>query len=115
MSEMTPFTRKRKYSYAEYKALFDELTDTKHKLEMAEKDKHALMAKLGALDELNDSTPEDCERGSWCEVCEFNRTFVYRERTIGFGGMGESYIRVRGSACGKGKSCPNFVQRSVEE
>lgn len=53
---------------------------------------------------LRDATPDDCKRGEWCKACEFVKEFrvrcgPWRTHTIW--------------ACGKGESCPNFVQKEV--
>lgn len=110
MSDMRDFPIKKKYTRREVEELLKELDTAREKIDRIERAKRVLMDKLEAIGELNGSTPEDCERGPWCDACEFNRTFVYREYR-----PGGHNVRVVGSACGKGKSCPNFVQRSVEE
>lgn len=62
---------------------------------------------LDELSELKNERPEDCTPGSYCEACEFVKTFYYLSSWTG-----NSYIA---HYCGKGKSCTNFIQKKVEE
>lgn len=53
-----------------------------------------------------DNTPNDCVRGEWCKACEFVKKYdIPSLYTLGY----TSYI------CGKGESCPNFIQKSKGE
>lgn len=65
-----------------------------------------LKTKLEEIGKLNESIPEDCEKGPWCKACEFARTFHYNE----YYGLGNYETNVV-YACGKGKSCKSFVQK----
>ena len=51
---------------------------------------------------LDDATPSDCKRGSWCKGCEFNKEIIEYDL----------YGRHQLSCfCGKVESCSNFVQK----
>lgn len=67
-----------------------------------------LKAKLDEIASLNESIPEDCEKGPWCKACEFVRTFHYNEY-YGCGNYETNIVYV----CGKGKSCKSFVQKET--
>lgn len=73
-------------------------------LELAEKEKLLNDAKriIQEYWELDDATPEDCKRGTWCEACEFATNI--RVDNI-FGSFRKVYF------CGKGESCKNFIQK----
>lgn len=88
--------------------LEEELAEVKHS-----RDKYMTMAadlkvKLEEIGKLNETIPEDCEKGPWCKACEFVRTFHYNE----YYGYGNYKVNVA-YTCGKGKSCKNFVQRET--
>lgn len=81
----------------------------------AERDRYqdsttALKHKFEALGELEEAVPEGCVRGPWCKACEFVKTFHYDEY-VGFC----QHKTVTVYACGKGKSCSNFVQKELSE
>lgn len=65
----------------------------------------SLENKFEKLGELEETVPEGCVRGPWCKACEFVKTFHHVEY-IGFG----QHTTVTAYACGRGKSCVNFVQ-----
>ena len=60
-----------------------------------------LEEKLTEYFRLDDATPSDCKRGSWCGACEFGKSIHVAK--------GFSYIET--FMCGKANSCNNFVQR----
>lgn len=71
-----------------------ELTNTEKKLE----ETRQIINQYRTLD---DATPSDCKRGSWCKGCEFVKTIFERNGRI----YSETYF------CGKAESCKNFVQK----
>lgn len=66
--------------------------------------------KFKNMGKLQESVPEDCKKGPWCESCAFVKKF-YLHRNYGYvvGGVETAYI------CGKSDSCSNYVQRENEE
>ena len=60
-----------------------------------------LEKKLVEYFKLNDATPSDCKRGSWCAACEFAKHI----------GIRKSFGYVETFMCGKADSCQNFVQK----
>ena len=70
----------------------------------------ALERKFAALGELEEAVPDGCVRGPWCKACEFVKTF----RHVEYVGLCER-VNVTAYACGKGKSCTNFVQKELSE
>lgn len=77
--------------------------DVEHELDL-------LKHKFDTMSELEESKPEDCVRGPWCESCSFVRTFV-RTDHYGFG----SHAHTTAYVCGKSKSCKHFVQEKEDE
>ena len=101
---MDIFNRKR------VKELERELNTAKNKNEQLHSELAALRLKFEAMGELEESIPEDCVRGPWCESCDFVKTFHYiRHYGLGAHDVKTAYV------CGKGKSCNNFVQKKYEE
>ena len=79
----------------------------------AERDRYkisteSLERKFEALGELEEAVPDGCVRGPWCKACEFVKTFHHIEY-VGFC----QRKTVTAYACGKGKSCTNFVQKET--
>lgn len=50
---------------------------------------------------LDEATPKDCKRGSYCQACSFNKEITVRDRY----GTRVTYF------CSKAESCKNFVQK----
>lgn len=87
-----------------------ELVTERDKRRDAEHERDRLREKFDTMVELEESKPEDCVRGPWCESCSFVRTFTRTERY----GFGEHY-HTTAYVCGKGKSCGHFVQKKEEK
>lgn len=93
------------------------VAELEKKLAASEKNRNDLLCQVASykkrfeeLGEFEESIPEDCVRGPWCEACEFVKTFhVTRYYGFGHSQIETAYI------CGKGKSCNNFVQKKYEE
>ena len=83
-----------------------ELADVKRSRDKYITEAANLKVRLDEITSLNESIPEDCEKGPWCKACEFARTFHYNEYYY----PGNFEINVL-YACGKGKSCKSFVQK----
>lgn len=88
------------------KELERELEKTKRERDDYRSVVEVLEAKFEEMGRLQESVPKDCEKGPWCESCTFVRTFHHRQYSAYFRSIEETaYI------CGKGASCPNYVQR----
>ena len=90
------------------KELQAQLEQKEHNNSILAKDLNAKNERIAELEKklveyfkLNDATPSDCKRGSWCAACEFAKSIGIRQ---GFG-YTETYM------CGKANSCQNFVQK----
>lgn len=72
----------------------DELTNTQKELLFTQQQRDKYKA-------LDDATPSDCTRGTWCAACEFAKEYdIYHGR-----------IHEIVHFCGKAESCSNFVQK----
>ena len=69
------------------------IEDMQHNIEL-------LKFNLRKSTEINDSVPEDCKVGPWCEGCIFVRGYS----TIVLGNV------VNKTYCGKAETCSNFIQ-----
>lgn len=100
------------------KKLQDRILKLEHELESKELLINVLDEKLkeciNQLEEAQsciDSMPVDCVRGEWCRSCEFVKSYYEPDFELyGYKIHGPTvYI------CGKGESCPNFIQKSKGE
>jgi hypothetical protein len=96
---MDIFNRKK---LAELQNTISELRAERDRYKMCTAELESKFEKMGELEE---TVPDGCVRGPWCKACEFVKTFHHVEY-VGFG----QHTTVTAYACGKGKSCSNFVQ-----
>lgn len=61
------------------------------------------------LTKIKESIPERCTPGDYCRACEFGKEYFYHSYNYGYETTITAYL------CNKGNSCPNFVQKKVDE
>lgn len=83
----------------------EDIARLEQKLDEAEATISNLNSNLRSFKAVNDGTPEDCKRGSWCGACEFAKEVVIPGKSF----LGNTHV----TFCGKGESCSNFVQKEV--
>ena len=91
------------YTYAEWGKMRYE-QDKKYEEALAKKDKV-----IQELAKLQDSTPEDCKRGTWCSECIFVR------RKVAVIGQYPYSSLLEATYCGKDGACKNLVLNHTEE
>lgn len=70
-----------------------------------------LAAKLEEVSKLEETVPEGCVKGPWCQACEFAKTIHFNE----YYGHSSFDTLVTMYVCSKGVSCRNFVQKGATD
>lgn len=82
--------------------LVSQIREKDERIEELESEITRLSDRMRAFFAAEDGTPDDCKRGEWCKACEFHKALHIPH---GHWGYDTVYF------CGKGDSCPNFVQK----
>lgn len=61
--------------------------------------------KFEKFTELNNTMPEECKRGLYCDACMYQRTLHYNDGSFSASNRRTMYL------CGKGMVCPGFAER----
>lgn len=87
---------------AMYSRLKNEVTDKDKQIRSLKGDLKTYESQIEAIMNVNNSIPEGCMQGPYCEACTFVKHYSVPA------GHGE-YIRL--SLCGKGVSCDCFIEK----
>lgn len=78
------------------------------KIRSLEQDIKIYQAKFEEFTELNNTMPEECKRGLYCDACMYQRTLHYYVGVWPNDECRTMYL------CGKGMVCPGFAERVKE-